>query len=44
MGSFSILHWILVLFVLVVPAVIVGLIIWFANRASKTLRRNDHPE
>lgn len=35
MGSFSILHWILVLFVLVVPAVIVGLIIWFATRASK---------
>lgn len=35
MGSFSILHWILVLFVLVTPAVIVGLIIWLATRASK---------
>jgi hypothetical protein len=34
MGSFSILHWILVLFFLVVPAAILGLIIWLATRAS----------
>src|SRR5690554_1499727 len=35
MGSFSVWHWLIVLCVIGIPAVIVGLIIWFVSRASK---------
>lgn len=35
MGSFSVWHWLILLCVLGIPAVIVGLIIWFVSRASK---------
>lgn len=35
MGSFSIFHWIIVLFVLGAFAGVVGLIVWLAVRASR---------
>ena len=35
MGSFSLWHWIIVLFILGIPAAIIGLIVWLLVRASK---------
>ena len=35
MGSFSLWHWIIVSLMIVVPALVVGLIIWLIVRLSK---------
>ncbi|NZA27800.1 SHOCT domain-containing protein [Luteimonas sp. SJ-92] len=35
MGSFDVWHWIVLLFILGVPAAIIGLIVWLVVRASR---------
>jgi len=35
MGGFSVWHWIIVLFVLGIPAAIIGLVIWLVARATR---------
>lgn len=35
MGSFSLWHWVIVLFVLGIPAAIIGLLIWLIVRVSR---------
>ena len=35
MGSFSLWHWIIVLFIVCIPVAIIGLIVWLVVRTSK---------